>query len=297
MIEWARLPPLSALRGFCAFVQTGSVVAAGRALNVSHAAISQQLRSLEAHLGTPLFDRTSRALELTAEGRDLARALEDGFGRIATGIETVMQADAQRPLNVACTPTFGSAWLMPRLAAFQAEHPGIDMIVTPSPALTDPSPGAIDVAIRFGTGNWPGLESEPLMASPLVVVGAPSLFKGRTPESPGDLIRYPWLEELGTTESTSWLASKGLAGQRVLSRTEVPGNLMLDGARNGQGIAVSTRIAVAEDLAAGRLVAVFEDRLDAGYHLVTRPGVHRAPLKAFLQWIRRQGIRRQAAKS
>lgn len=288
MINWARLPSLSALRAFCAFVQTGSVTDAGAALNVSHAAISQQLRSLETHLGTPLFDRSNRALELTDEGRDLARALEDGFGRIAAGVEVLASSDAQRALNVGCTPTFASAWLMPRLGSFQIEHPGVDMILTPSPVLTDPSSGAIDVAIRYGNGGWAGLESEPLVASPLVVVAAPSLFKGRIPEEPKDLINYPWLEELGTTESSSWLAARGLSDQRVLSRTEVPGNLMLDGARNGQGVAVSTRIAVAEDLAAGRLIAVFEDRLDAGYHLVTRPGVQRAPLKAFLRWIRRE---------
>jgi LysR family glycine cleavage system transcriptional activator len=291
MIDWTRLPSLSALRAFCAFVQTGSVTAAGAALNVSHAAISQQLRSLEQHLGTSLFDRSSRALELTDDGRDLARALEDGFGRIAAGVESLTNADAQRPLNVACTPTFASAWLMPRLGGFQSEHPGIDMIVTPSPALTDPAPGGIDLAIRYGDGAWSGLDSEPLISSPLMVVGAPSLFKGETPSEPRDLIRYPWLDELGTTESSSWLAAHGLENEKVLSRTQVPGNLMLDGARNGHGIAVSTRIAVAEDLEAGRLVAVFEDRPEAGYHLVTRPGVQRAPLKAFLRWIRRQALK------
>ncbi|WP_439121778.1 LysR family transcriptional regulator [Marivita sp.] len=291
MIDWTKLPSLSALRAFCAFVQTGSVIDAGIALNVSHAAISQQLRSLETRLGTPLFDRSSRALELTNEGRDLARALEDGFGRIATGVEALTNSDAQRPLNVGCTPTFASAWLMPRLASFQTEHPGIDMIMTPSPVLTDPSPGAIDVAIRYGTGGWNGLDSEPLTPSPVVVVGAPSLFQGTLPKEPRELIVYPWLEELGTTETTSWLSAQGLENVRVLSRTQVPGNLMIDGARNGNGIAVTTRIAVAEDLAAGRLIAVFEDRLDAGYHLVTKPGVQRAPLKAFLRWIRREAAK------
>lgn len=80
MINWSRLPSLSALRAFSAYVQSGSVAEAGAALNVSHAAISQQLRGLEAYLGVPLFDRSSRALELTPEGEDLARALQDGFG-------------------------------------------------------------------------------------------------------------------------------------------------------------------------------------------------------------------------
>ncbi|MCK0149884.1 LysR family transcriptional regulator [Marivita sp. S6314] len=287
-MNWSQLPSLSALRAFCAFVQRGSVADAGAALNVSHAAISQQLRALETHLGTPLFDRSNRALELTPEGQDLARALEDGFGRIAAGVEALSHTEAHRPLNIGCTPTFASAWLMPRLAGFQADHPGIDMVMSPSPSLVDPAPGGIDVAIRYGTGDWKGLDSVELMASPVVVVGAPALFKGDTPKTPADLIRYPWLEELGTHESSSWLAGQGLQNERVLSRTEVPGNLMIDGARNGQGIAVTTRIAVAEDIEAGRLVAVFEERRDAGYHLVTKPGVHRPPLKAFLRWILRE---------
>jgi LysR family transcriptional regulator, glycine cleavage system transcriptional activator len=292
MIDWSALPSLSAMRAFCAYVQAGSVADAGTALNVSHAAISQQLRSLETHLGTPLFDRSSRALALTPEGAQLARALEDGFGRIASGAAALSQAEAQRALSVGCTPTFASSWLMPRLAGFQVEHPGIDMMLAPSPALTDPSPGGIDVAIRYGTGGWAGFDCEPLLAAPLVVVGAPSLFRGKRPETPRDLIAYPWLEELGTTETSSWLASEGLADKRVLSRTQVPGNLVIDGARNGQGIAFTTRIAVAEDIDAGRLVVVFEKRLDAGYHILTRPGVQRPALKAFLRW-----LRREAAKS
>ena len=288
MINWSDLPSLGALRAFSAYVQSGSVAAAGTALNVSHAAISQQLRGLEAHLGTPLFDRSNRALELTPEGQDLALALEDGFARIAAGVEALSQAEAQRPLNVGCTPTFASAWLMPRLAGFQSEHPGIDMMLSPSPVLVDPSPGGIDVALRYGVGGWKGLDSTPLIDAPVVVVGAPSLFKGKLPTAPADLVQYPWLEELGTNETSSWLAVQGLGEKQVLSRTQVPGNLMVDGARNGQGIAVTTRIAVAEDLEAGRLIAVFEERRDAGYHIVTKPGVQRPPLKAFLKWLRRE---------
>lgn len=177
---------------------------------------------------------------------------------------------------------------MPRLAGFQAEHPGIDMMLSPSPALIDPAPGGIHVAIRYGTGGWKGLDSTPLIPAPVVVVGAPSLFKGRLPKVPQDLIPYPWLEELGTNETSSWLAAQGLERQQVLSRTQVPGNLMIDGARNGQGIAVTTRIAVAEDIAAGRLLVVFEERRDAGYHIVTKPGVRRPPLKVFLRWLKRE---------
>ncbi|MGJ8602625.1 MAG: LysR family transcriptional regulator [Marivita sp.] len=292
MIDWSRLPSLAALRAFCAFVERGSVVGAGAALNVSHAAVSQQLRSLETHLGTPLFDRSNRALELTDEGRDLARALEDGFGRINTGVLHATQSRSERPLNIACTPTFAAAWLMPRLAGFQSAHPGIDMVLTPSPALTDPAFGGIDVALRFGEGPWPGFDHVCLMSAPIVAVAAPELIKDATIHDPEALLAYPWLEELGTTESTSWLAAQGLAHRRVKSRTELPGNLMLDAARRGQGIAVTTWVAVAEDVAAGRLVILFRDRPQAGYHMLTKPGVLRPPLRAFVRW-----IRKEAAKS
>lgn len=291
MIDWSHLPQMSALRAFCAFVERGSVTDAGAALNVSHAAISQQLRSLETHLGTPLFDRSNRALELTEDGRELARALEEGFGRISTGVAQITQAQSDRPLNIACTPTFASAWLMPRLAGFHSDHPGIDMILTPNPALTDPSPGGIDVALRFGEGPWPGFDQERLMSAPLVAVAAPDLMRGSAPGTPEALLAYPWLEELGTTESSSWLAAQGLAGRRVKSRTELPGNLMLDAARRGQGIAVTTWVAVAEDVAAQRLVILFRDRPDAGYHMLTRPGVLRPPLRAFVRWIRKEAAK------
>ena len=114
---------------------------------------------------------------------------------------------------------------------------------------------------------------------------------GRRSFQPEDLLDYPWLEELGTHESSAWLTFLGMDRKRVSARTQVPGHLMIDGARNGQGIAVTTRIAVSEDLAAGRLIAVFEDRRDAGYHIVTRKGAHRPPLKAFLLWLRREAAK------
>ena len=288
MIDWSSLPSLSALRAFCAFVQTGSVAQAGAALNVSHAAISQQLRSLESHLGIALFDRSNRALVLTPEGADLARALEDGFGQISAAVAALSETEAQRPLNIGCTPTFASAWLMPRLPAFQAENPGIDMVLSPSAAITDPSPGGIDVALRYGDGPWPGFDATWLMPAPLVAVAAPSLVKDGVPKDPEALLAFPWLEEVGATESTSWLKAQGLEGKRMKSRTELPGNLMLDGAQRGQGIAVTTLVAVAEDLAAGRLVEIFRDRPSAGYFMLTRPGIMRPPLKAFARWIRRE---------
>lgn len=287
-MNWATLPPLSALRAFAAYAETGSVTRAGQLLNVSHAAISQQMRSLETHLGVALLDRSARALSLTPEGLQLADALTEGFGRISQVIEALTGADADRPLQVATTPSFAAHWLMPRLASFRVAHPGIDIMINPSPKRTNPAPGGIDVALRFGMGHWPGLDAELLVQSPVVVVAAPSLIGDLTPESPEDLLDFPWLQELGTSESTLWLAGRSVTGLRTKGVIHVPGNLVLDGARNGQGIAISTRVSVEEDLRAGRLRLLFEETEENGYHIVTAPGVMRPPLRDFVTWLRRE---------
>lgn len=281
------LPSLSALRAFSAFAQTGSVTRAGVALNVSHAAISQQLRKLETHLGVALLERNGRQLDLTAEGHQLARVLHDSFGNIARVVDALTHADAVRPLHISCTPSFAANWLMPRLAGFRQIAPDIELMVNPSPALSDPSPGGVDVALRYGKGPWRGLENTPLMAAPLAVVGAPSLFPDTVPKTPEELLAYPWLQEIGNTESNSWQTQLGLTGQSTAGVTHVPGNLMIDGARAGQGIALITRLSVEPDIAAGRLLLLFEGSADNFYHIVTAPGVMRPPLKAFVKWLRR----------
>ena len=296
MMNWQSLPPLSALRAFAAYAETGSVTRAGAALNVSHAAISQQMRALETRLGIALLDRSGRALALTAEGRQLAEALSFGFSRIAQVIESLTGADADRPLHVATTPSFAANWLMPRLATFRAAHPEIDIMINPSPALTDPSPGAIDIALRYGDGHWPGLDVEMLMVSPIVVVAAPALIGDLQPEQPEDLLDFPWIQELGTSESSLWLAGRGVVGFRKLGVIHVPGNLMLDGARSGQGIVISTRVSVEEDLRSGRLRLLFEEREQDGYHMVTAPGVMRPPLRHFVGWLRRTAREEVQAK-
>lgn len=291
-MNWAALPPLSALRAFAAYAETGSVQQAGARLNVSHAAISQQIRALESHTGLALLNRSGRSMALTPDGQALAYVLSEAFGQIAETVEALTGADAERPLHIACTPSFASNWLMPRLASFRADSPDVEIMIDPNPARTDPAPGGVDVALRYGRGPWPGLEHEPLMDAPLVVVGAPDLFPDGPPGHPEALLRVPWIQELGTNETSRWLEARGVTARHAASVTHVPGNLMIDGVRQGQGIAVTTRLAVEHDLAAGTLLALFEDSDPQGYNIVTRPGVPRAPLATFLRW-----LRREAAKS
>ena len=287
-MDWQALPPLTALRAFAALAETGSTTAAGALLNVSHAAVSQQVRHLETHLGVALVDRSGRHSRLTAEGRELADALTLGFGAIARAVEALTGADAARPLQISTTPSFAAHWLMPCLSDFRQRHPRIDLMIDPTPRLVAMEPGGIDIAIRYGTGDWPGLEAELLFRSPIVAVAAPHLVAGKRIACPDDLADLPWLQEFGTNEASDWLRRRGVVKERAAGLVQVPGNLLLDGLLGGQGVAVTVREWVRQDITAGRLRLLFEDDGEAGYHIVTRPGVLRAPAKAFVTWLRRQ---------
>ena len=287
-MDWQVLPPLTALRAFAALAQTGSASDAGAALNVSHAAISQQIKALEAHMGLGLVRREGRGLALTPEGQQLAEALDEGFGLIAQRVSALTGADAQRPLQISTTPQFAAAWLMPRLRDFQLRHPGIDLMVHPSPQRADPVAGGVDIAIRFGLGAWDGLTAELLVPTDIVVTAAPSLVGDREFTSRDELLEYPWLLELDQSPTSDWMFRAGLDLPRGTSVTQVPGNLILDGARAGHGIAVMTSSSVEADVAAGRLRILFCDAGETGYFIVTRTGVMRPQAKAFLRWLRSQ---------
>lgn len=290
-MDWLRMPPLAALRAFAAFAETGNLAQAGAALNVSHAAISQQLRALEAHLGVALLDRSGRALALTAEGRQLADALALGFGAIWAAVQDLAGRAADRPLHVSVTPSLAGYWLLPRLAGFSQAHPEVSLRVDPTPQLIDPKPGGIDLALRHGAGPWPGMEVESLLPAPLAVVAAPSLLRGQRIDSPADLAALPWIEELGTNEASAWLAAQGAAAPDAARRIQLPGNLTLESARAGQGVLLIVRLFVEADLAAGRLVELFQTREDCFYHIVARPGPLRPAARAFVNWLRREAQR------
>jgi len=286
-MDWLSMPPLAALRAFAAFAETGHLARAGAALNISHAAVSQQLRALERHMGVTLLDRSGRALRLNDDGQMLADSLALGFGTIAATVQDLSRRGADRPLHVSVTPSFAGGWLMPRLAGFSQRHPDISLRIDPSPELIELTPGGIDLAVRFGEGGWPGHESEPLMHSPLAVVAAPELLEGRDTRDPRVIGALPWLEELGTNEASTWLAEHG-AAEHAGRRTQLPGNLLLESVRQGQGVLITVRLFVEADLAAGRLVELFEHRENAGYHILTRPGPLRPQARAFIAWLRRE---------
>ena len=284
------LPPLSALRAFEAAARNLSVSAAGRELYVTHVAVGQQVRRLEELLGVTLVIRHPRGLELTPEGARLAARLVEGFAVMREAVAEVLESGGDRPLRVTLTPMFAANWLMPRLGEFRAEHGDIELMLNPTPGRVDLRREDYDLAIRYGSGEWAGLEAEPFIPSRFVIAAARQLIEGVRLDSPADLARLPWLMQQGTDEFDVWLAAHGVPGEGKHNITHLPGYMLLPAIREGHGVGVTTRLFVEEDLRAGRLVSLFEDDaqdMRAGYYLVRRPGPMREPLKAFVRWLRR----------
>lgn len=286
-MDFAALPSLNSLRAFAIVAETGSFSAAAEALNVTHAAISQQVRALEARLGTSLVIRQGRGIALTEDGAVLASGLGDGFAKIIDAVDRLTRADNDRPLHVTMTPSFAVSWLMPRIADFKHKHPEIELMLNPTVGVVDLQPGGVDLAIRFGNGRWNNFSVEPLFKTDFVVVAARDLIGDAQITEPEMLLGYPWLQELGSHEVSDWLSKQGVIAADRLNITHMPGYMILDGLRRGDGVSATARIFVQADIDDGRLVVLFEgDDEDTGYHLVTRPDVMRPALKTFMSWIK-----------
>ncbi|MBA5777600.1 LysR family transcriptional regulator [Stappia sp. F7233] len=288
-MSWAGLPSLSLLRAFEAAARHRSFTAAGRELNVTYVAVAQQVRRLEAHLGVSLIYRDGRSLALTNEGLRLAAALGDGLDIMKTAVRELLETEDLRPLQVTLTPSFAVSWLMPRIGLFRAKYPDIELMLNPSAEVVDMSRDGYDLAIRFGSGDWPGVDVELLLGSRLVMVAAPSLLRGKPVETPEDLLRLPWLQELGTGELGTWLAARGVRAVNKKNITHLPGYMLLPAVREGQGVGGVARVFVEDEIRSGRLVVLFEDGNEdtpVGYYLVRRKGPMRPPLKRFVSWLR-----------
>ena len=287
-MNWSGLPSLSSLRAFAAVAETGSLSRAGAALNVSHAAVSQQVKALEARLGATLFIREGRGIVLTEEGTKLARDLAIGFAAIRRGVETLTGEDASRPVQLSTSPAFAVRWLMPRIMEFQAKHPGITLMINPTAEVVELKPGGIDMAIRYRDSFRLDEKVTPVLISDMIVAGARSLIGNRQITDPSMLVDMPWLQELGTNEVADWLSRHGVKLSRPLMINHMPGNLIMDGLRRGDGITYTARAFFQEEIRSGQIVPLFSDRAIGIYYIKTRPGVLRPPLRTFVQWLKTQ---------
>ena len=284
-LRWKDLPPLSALRAFQAVAEAGGLAPAARALNVTHAAVAQQVRGLEAALGVALVVRAGRGMALTAEGADLARALTDGFATIQAGVET-LRGGQNRPVRITLTPSFATQWLMPRLKDFWDRHPDIALSLHPDARVVDLRRDGMDVGLRYGNGAWPGVEARFLAPARLSVTCAPALMQGRATLTAAEMQRMDWFLTRDWPEQENYLISLGL-NPATLGRTDFNSeDLSLAAARQGLGLVVESYALIEDDVAEGRLVLIHDSREKLpAYFAVTPPGPQRAATRAFLKWL------------
>jgi LysR family glycine cleavage system transcriptional activator len=282
-----RLPSLNALRAFEAAARHESFTNAAVELFVTHAAVSRHIRELEEWLGTDLFNRTGRGVELTDAGRRYGARLTPLFDNMA---EATIEAAAQgkvRTLNVSVEPSIASRWLVPRLGRFNELHPDIELNIDPENRLVDFRSDKADLGIRYGLGRWPDVEIQKLISDvEIFPVCSPRLLKG--PLNPGDLADYNLLHESRKQYWTDWLHAAGIKGVEDWRGTVFQGHLAIEAAEAGQGFALGDMILCTDAMAAGRLVRPFalDIKDHGGYFIVRAKGSKEsAPARAFREWL------------
>lgn len=285
-IDWRSLPSLSSLRAFAAVAELGGFSQAARVLNVTHAAVSQQVRGLEQALDTALVARDGRGMALTAEGQQLAQALLDGFATVAAGVDTLRAGGSDRPVRITLTASFATQWLMPRLKEFWDLYPDIALSLHPDARVVDLRRDGMDLGIRYGNGDWQGVTARFLAPARMAVAASPDLLAERTTLSAAEMQEMEWILARDWPEQENYLKSLGLRPE-ALSRTDfVNEELSLAAARQGLGLVVESLALLEGDLEEGRLVLLHDskDKLPA-YFIVTQPGPQRAATRAFLKWL------------
>jgi LysR family transcriptional regulator, glycine cleavage system transcriptional activator len=284
------LPPLHTLRAFEVAARLLNFSRAAAELNLTHGAISHQMKALERELGVTLFERRSRGVALTEPGRQLAAAVREGLDRIARGVAG-LRVHPARSLTVSVLPAFATHWLIPRLADFSRRHPDIDINVRAGQALADFATDEVDLAVRYGDGHWPNVVAVQLAHEDVFAVCSPRFADGRLPGSLAELATatllhtplQPWEE---------WFRALGVGfvpSRRAMTFSET--DLLLRAAIDGLGIALSRRMLAQPDLDAGQLVrpVQFSVRAQRSYYIVY-PDHIEPPLRllTFRDWLLEQ---------
>ncbi len=286
-MDWRNIPSLAGLRAFEATARLNSFSAAGRELNVTHAAIAQHVRGLEDFFAQSLLFRQGRKMELTPSGQRLATALSDGFLTIQAGVNDLQAESEDRPLKIALTPSFAESWLMPRLGEFWADHPEIELALLPGIGLTDLRRDGVDLAIRYGKGVWQGYQSELLASAQFVVVATKEYIGNRKVRSLSDLSDVKWLIESDRRDQSLWAEEQGLDLAGIDITSFPTATLVHLAARAGYGVAILTQAVVEHDLENGVLVSLFTAESGTlGYYLVTRKEAQSNKLAVFIKWLK-----------
>ncbi len=260
--------PLTGLRAFEAAARHLNFTRAALELRITQAALSHRIRALETRLGCRLFRRLPRGVALTDEGAALLPAIGDAFSRIGTALARFDGTDTREVLTVSAVATFATGWLLTRLPAFEAAHPGIDLRLLTHNNRVDQAGEGLDLAVRFGDGAWLGLEAVRLCDAPFAPVCAPAL--ARRVRRPQDLPGLPLLRSYRPDEWARWCAAARLP-EPVLRGPVFDSSLAIAAAAAaGAGVALLPVAMFEQDLAAGRLVRLSPVEVDVGAYWLTR---------------------------
>ncbi len=250
-----RLPPLNGLKAFEAAARSESFTRAAKELNVTQGAVSHQVKALENTLGLKLFHRERQQLILTEAGRDYLTVIREALDQIAVGTERLLQRQESGVLTVSTSLDFAAKWLVNRLNRFAEKHSNVDLRVSATTHYVDFARDDVDIAIRHGDGNWPGLDVQRLYSERLFPVCSPKLVSGRNRiTKAADLLQFPLLRLEDAKNWTRLFEAAGvkatLGSGPVLNRA----SMLIDAAIDGQGIALARTALAAWDLISGRLV-------------------------------------------
>lgn len=262
--------PLNALRAFEASARHLSFTKAAIELCVTQAAVSHQVKSLETRLSVTLFERLPRGLMLTSEGETLLPALRDAFDRIAGTLEQFEGGHYREVLRVGAVGTFAVGWLLPRLRAFQAQHPFIDLRLSTNNNRVDIAAEGLDYAVRFGSGAWHGIEALRLLEAPLSPLCVPEIATQLS--SPADLLKQTLLRSYRADEWSQWFASAGLeASLPPLKNIVFDSSLaMMEAALQGAGVALAPPLMFSRHLLAEAIRQPFGITVTMGSYWLTR---------------------------
>lgn len=284
-----RLPPLNTLRLFEAAGRHLSFKLAAEELGVTPSAVSHGIQTLEEWLGAQLFARNNRTLTLTAAGMTFLPRVRDALQQLAAAAEAVPGRRPTGRLTVSVAPTFGVRWLVPKLPAFKALHPDIDVSVDTSQRAVEFPRDGVDVAIRLGRGDWEELYALRLTAERLVPVCSPAMAAGI--HLPDDLKGKPLLHVTNIAEDwADWAARAGVAGIETEGCIRMDSfQMAMEAAAQGLGVAIGRLPLIKSDIDSGRLVPVLGPPrpCETAHWLVAgRDSLVRPEVVAFRNWIR-----------
>jgi|COG998Drversion2_1049125.scaffolds.fasta_scaffold04848_3 LysR family glycine cleavage system transcriptional activator len=303
-----RIPSLKALRALEATARHRSLTKAADELNVTTAAISQQLKTLEHDFGTKLIDRKDGEFRVASLAQMGLPDLREGFERILFGVRKMREYESHRPLTIAIEPSFAATWLLRRLPKFTATHPDVNIRLDPSLRVVDLAhERGIDLGIRYGSGYYPGHRVDKLLSEEMFPVCSPALLEGEHPlRIPDDLRWHTLLHDDFETADKSiptwemWLKAAGCDVDDTAGLHFPLTSMAVEAAVLGHGVALTSRVIASGYLASGQLIRPFgpdvTTPVDFAYYLVCLKEVRERPnIAAFREWILNEASRAELA--